>query len=83
MTPPDAIRQMLLGPEGDSSKGLFAKAGRDHALVFLSRRNDYKFKTASGMKKSSWVTDLLLELNVTDPSDGHVNIAVFAAGRHR
>jgi len=83
MTPPDALRQMLLGPEGDSSKGLFAKAGRDHALVFLSRRQDYKFKSAGGLKKSAWVTELLSELNIGDPSDGHVNISLFAAGRQR
>jgi len=72
---------MLIGPEGDASKGLFAKAGRDQSLVFLSRRNDYRYKTAAGPKKSGWVTDLLSELNVTDPSDGAINIALFAAGR--
>lgn len=83
MTPPDAIRQMLLGPEGDSSKGLFAKAGRDHALIFLSRRQDYKFKSAGGLKKSAWVTELLSELNIADPSDGQVNISLFGAGRQR
>jgi Exocyst complex component Sec10 len=81
MTPPDAIRTMLLGPEGDSSKGLFAKAGREQALVFLSRRNDFRYKTASGPKKSSWVTDLLAELNIADPSDSPINIGLFAAGR--
>jgi hypothetical protein len=81
MTPPDAIKQMLIGQEGDSSKGLFARAGRDQCLVVLSRRNDYRYKTASGPKKSGWVTELLQELKTTDPSDGAINIALFAAGR--
>jgi hypothetical protein len=83
MTPPDAIKNMLVGPEGDSLKGLFAKAGRDHCLVFLSRRNDYRFKTASGPKKSGWVTDLLGELNLSDPSDGNINLSMFAASRKK
>jgi len=81
MTPPDAIKLLLLGPEGDSSKGLFAKAGRDQCLVFLSRRNDYRYKTAAGLKKSGWATEMLSDLNVTDPTDGPVNIGLFAAGR--
>ncbi|KAL7561131.1 hypothetical protein ACA910_009186 [Epithemia clementina (nom. ined.)] len=81
MTPPDAIKTLLLGPEGDTSKGLFAKAGRDHSLVFLSRRNDYRYKTTTGPKKSSWVTEMLIDLNMTDPSDGNINIGSFAAGR--
>jgi Exocyst complex component Sec10 len=82
MTPPDAIKAMLVGPDGEPSKGLFGKAGRDKCLVFMSRRNDYRYKTASGMKKSGWVTDLLSDLKVSDPTDGHVNIALFAAGRN-
>jgi hypothetical protein len=82
MTPPDAIKAMLVGPDGEPSKGLFAKAGRDKCLVFMSRRNDYRYKTAAGMKKSGWVTDLLSDLSMTDPTDGHVNIALFAAGRN-
>jgi hypothetical protein len=81
MTPPDALRLMLTGPEGDASKGLFAKAGRDHSLVFLSRRHDYRYKTAAGMKKSGWVTEMLSDLNMSDPTDGYVNLALFAAGR--
>mmetsp|Transcript_12395 Transcript_12395/g.34371 ORF Transcript_12395/g.34371 Transcript_12395/m.34371 type:complete len:1220 (-) Transcript_12395:59-3718(-) len=82
MTPPDAIKTMLVGPDGDASKGLFSKTGRDTALVFLSRRNDYRYKTAAGMKKSSWVTDMLSELSMSDPSDGgNVNVSSFAAGR--
>ena len=81
MTPPDAIKTLLLGPEGDTSKGLFAKAGRDHSLVFLSRRNDYRYKTTTGPKKSTWVTEMLIDLNMVDPSDGTINIGSFAAGR--
>lgn len=81
MTPPDAIKTMLIGPEGDSSKGLFSKAGRDQCLVVLSRRNDYRYKTASGPKKSGWVIEMLKDLNMTDPSDGAINIGLFAAGR--
>ena len=81
MTPPDAIKTLLVGPDGDPNKGLFAKAGRDHAIVFLSRRNDYRYKTAAGPKKSTWVVDMLRDLNMTDPSDGNINLAHFAAGR--
>jgi hypothetical protein len=81
MTPPDSIRGMLAGPEGEPSKGLFNRAGRDRSLVFLSRRNDYRYKTAAGMKKSGWVTEMLNDLRVTDPTDGVVNIGLFAAGR--
>lgn len=81
MTPPDAIKAMLVGPEGESAKGLFAKAGRDKCLVFLSRRNDYRYKTPTGLKKSGWVLELLNDLNASDPTDHHVNIGLFAAGR--
>ncbi|GAX12358.1 hypothetical protein FisN_1Hh291 [Fistulifera solaris] len=78
---PGGITSMLTGPEGDPGKGLFAKVGRDQALVFLSRRQDYRYKAAAGMKKSSWVTDMLTSLNVTDPTDGVVNMSLFAASR--
>lgn len=83
MTPPDALKIMLVGPDGDitSGKGLFQRAGRDQSLVFMSRRLDYRYKTAQGQKKSGWVTQLLGELNVRDPTDGQVNIGKFAAGR--
>ena len=83
MTPPDALKTMLVGPEGDptSTKGLFQVAGRDHCLVFMSRRGDYRYKTAQGQRKSVWVSQLLDELGVRDPTDGHVNIGKFAAGR--
>ena len=81
MTPPDAIKALLTGPEGEKSRGLFARAGRDRALVFLSRRNDYRYKTTAGLKKSVWVMEMMEELNITDPTDGPVNIALFAAGR--
>jgi Exocyst complex component Sec10 len=81
MTPPDAIKSLLTGPEGEPSRGLFSRAGRDRALMFLSRRNDYRYKSATGMKKSVWVAEMLEELNVIDPTDGPVNIGLFAAGR--
>ena len=47
----------------------------------MSRRNDYRYKTTAGMKKSAWVIEMLSELNISDPTDGVVNIARFAAGR--
>ena len=81
MTPPDAIKALLTGPEGEPSRGLFAKAGRDRCLVFLSRRNDYRYKTAAGLKKSVWVTNILQDIGATDPTDDAVNIGLFAAGR--
>ena len=85
MTPPDALKVMLVGPEGDatSGKGLFQRAGRDQSLVFMSRRLDYRYKTAQGQKKSGWAIQLLADLNVRDPNDGPVpvNIGKFAAGR--
>lgn len=83
MTGPEAVKNMLVGPEGDitSGKGLFAKAGRDQALVFLSRRVDYRYKTGGGTKRSVWAETLLQELGVNDPSDGKVNIGLFAAER--
>jgi hypothetical protein len=81
MTPPNAIKGLLLGPEGDATKSLFNKVGRDQALVFLSRRED--FRVRGKPQKAAWATDLLKELNVTDPTDGVVNIALFAAGRKR
>mmetsp|Transcript_11874 Transcript_11874/g.30127 ORF Transcript_11874/g.30127 Transcript_11874/m.30127 type:complete len:1170 (+) Transcript_11874:141-3650(+) len=83
MTPPDALKIMLVGPEGDpnSGKGLFGSAGRDQSLVFMSRRVDYRYKTNQGQKKSIWVTQILNELHVRDPTDSYVNIGLFAAGR--
>jgi hypothetical protein len=33
------------------------------------------------MKKSVWVVEMMEELNIIDPTDGPVNIALFAAGR--
>lgn len=81
MTPPDAIKSLLTGPEGEPARGLFSKAGRDRGLVFLSRRNDYRCKTTAGMKKSVWVAEMLEELNILDPTDGNINIGLFAAGR--
>lgn len=81
MTPPDAIKGLLAGPEGETGRGLFAKAGRDRCIVFLSRRNDYRYKTTGGLKKSVWVLEMLEELNINDPTDGNVNMRMFAAGR--
>jgi hypothetical protein len=83
MTPPDALKTILVGAEGDvnSGKGLFATIGRDASLVFMSRRADFKYKTNQGYKKSVWVTDLLEDLGVPDPTDKPVNIALYAAER--
>jgi len=83
MIGPDAVKNMLVGPEGDanSGKGLFARAGRDQCLVFLSRRLDYKFRQGSSMKRSGWAENLLNELGVSDPTDRGVNIGMFAAER--
>lgn len=85
MTPPDALKAMLVGKDGDinSGKGLVAALGRDQSLVFMSRRVDYRYKTAQGQKKSGWATELLTDLGVQDPSDGQVNIAIFAAEANR
>ena len=79
MTPPDALKVILIGADG--SGGLFHRAGRDQAIVFMSRRVDYRTKLAQGMmRKSAWVTRLLQDdLNVRDPTDGVINIAMFAA----
>jgi Exocyst complex component Sec10 len=83
MTPPDALKIMLVGPEGDpnSGKGLFGSAGREQSLVFMSRRVDYKSKSKSGLQKSNWVVHLLNELHVRDPTDSYVNVGMFTAGR--
>jgi hypothetical protein len=84
MTPPDALKTMLVGPEGDpnSTKGLFRSAGRDLCLAFMSRRVDYRYKAGQGQRKSGWAIQLLQELGVQDPSDkGQLNIGLFAAGR--
>ena len=83
MTPPDALKIMLVGPEGDvnSSKGLFKRVGRLQSLVFMSRRIDYRYKTVQGEKKSGWAVELLEEFGVQDPTDHGVAIAMFAAGR--
>jgi hypothetical protein len=83
MTPPDALKTILVGPEGDvnSGKGLFHRAGRDQSLVFMSRRVDYRYKTAQGQRKSGWASELLAELKVPDPSEGNLNVGLFAAGR--
>jgi hypothetical protein len=81
MTPPDALKIILVGPDGDinSGKGLFHRAGRDQSLIFLSRRVDYRYRAAQGQRKSGWSLQLLEELGVRDPSDGSVNIGLFSA----
>ncbi|KAL3907894.1 MAG: hypothetical protein SGILL_008686, partial [Bacillariaceae sp.] len=83
MTPHDALKIMLVGPEGDpnSGKGLFGSAGREQSLVFMSRRVDYRTKAGQTQKKSVWVSQLLNELHVRDPTDSYVNIGMFTAGR--
>ena len=81
MIQPEAVKNMLVGPEGDvnSGQGLFARAGRDQCLVFLSRRMDYRFKSGSTLKRSGWAENLLNDLGVSDPTDQKVNIGQFAA----
>jgi hypothetical protein len=81
MTPPNALKTILVGPEGDpnSGKGLFQAAGKDQSLVFMSRRVDYRVKMNQVMKKSTWAVELLEDLGVPDPTDGTVNIAMYSA----
>ncbi len=81
MTPPNALKTILVGPEGDttSGKGLFGQAGKAQSLVFMSRRLDYRVKVNNVFQKSIWVVELLEDLGVPDPTDGTVNIATFSA----
>ncbi|KAL7537111.1 hypothetical protein ACHAXR_007587, partial [Thalassiosira sp. AJA248-18] len=81
MTPPNALKTILVGPEGDpnSGKGLFGQAGKVQALVFMSRRIDYRVKVNNVFQKSTWVVELLEDLGVPDPTDGAVNIALYSA----
>lgn len=81
MTPPNALKTILVGPEGDpnSGKGLFGQAGKEHSLVFMSRRVDYRVKTNQTLKKCHWAVELLEDLGVPDPTDGTVNIALYSA----
>lgn len=81
MTPPIALKSMLVGPDGDanSAKGLFRRVGRYTSLVFMSRRGDYRVKTAQGPRKSPWVVELLDDLGVQDPTDGAIKMGFFAA----
>jgi Exocyst complex component Sec10 len=83
MIPPDSVKNMLVGPEGDISlgKGLFGRAGRDQCLAFLSRRVDYRFKQGAKLTRSGWAETLLNELGVSDPTDHGINIGLFAAER--
>mmetsp|Transcript_54653 Transcript_54653/g.81407 ORF Transcript_54653/g.81407 Transcript_54653/m.81407 type:complete len:140 (+) Transcript_54653:1295-1714(+) len=80
MTPPDALKTMLVGPDG---KGLFARAGKDQSLVFMSRRNDYRYKSGQVWRTNNWATGLLEELGVQDPTDGPVNIGLYSAENQR
>ena len=81
MTPPNALKTILVGPEGDanSGKGLFGQAGKDQALVFMSRRVDYRVKVNQVLKKTTWAVELLEDLGVPDPTDFTVNIAMYSA----
>jgi|AntRauTorckE5430_2_1112549.scaffolds.fasta_scaffold02870_4 hypothetical protein len=81
MTPPDLLKTMLVGADGDinSGKGMFGRVGKDQSIVFMSRRVDYRYRTNQGSRKSQWVKELLEALGVNDPTDGRVNIANYAA----
>jgi len=95
MTGPESIRSILDGGaataagtdtsgragSGSGSGGLFARAGRDQCLVFLSRRLDYVSRTPAGRERSKWATELLDGLGVKDPTEGGraVNIAAYSA----
>ena len=81
MTPPMALKTILVGPEGDrnSGKGLFGQAGKDQSLVFMSRRVDYRVKMNQVYKKATWAVDLYEDLGVPDPTEGTVNIAMYSA----
>lgn len=79
MTGPEAVRNMLVG--ADNNSGLFAKAGREQCLVFLSRRVDYRYKQGSVQKRSAWAESLLNDLGVSDPTEKKVNIGLFSAER--
>merc|ERR1712137_1475464 len=64
MTPPDSLKTMLVGAEGDitSGKGMFGRVGKEQSIVFMSRRVDYRYRTNQGLKKSRWANELLEEL---------------------
>lgn len=82
MTPPDSLKSLLVSLEGELGvgKGLFGRVGKDQSIVFMSRRNDYRYKTNQGMKKSQWAIDLLEELNIHhDPTDSRININLYSA----
>lgn len=82
MTPPDSLKTMLIGAEGDinSGKGLFGRVGKDQCIVFMSRRNDYRYKTNQGMRKSQWAIELMDDLNIQhDPTDSRINMNLYCA----
>lgn len=81
MTPPEALKVILAGLPGEN-KGLFYHSGREKSLVFVSRRTDFRVKTNAGWKKSPWAVGLFRDLGVVkDPTEGPVNIALYAAER--
>eukprot|EP00592_Proboscia_alata_P019355 CAMPEP_0194405686 /NCGR_PEP_ID=MMETSP0176-20130528/4018_1 /TAXON_ID=216777 /ORGANISM="Proboscia alata, Strain PI-D3" /LENGTH=1326 /DNA_ID=CAMNT_0039204573 /DNA_START=58 /DNA_END=4038 /DNA_ORIENTATION=+ len=85
MTPPDALKSILVGPDGvdaTSGKGLFGRAGQLQSLVFMSRRADYRVKSSNGWQKSGWAMKLLGGLGLPDPSERSINMAMFSAERH-
>lgn len=76
------VQLLLMGREkNEQNQGLFGKAGRDQALVFLSRRSDYNTKIGQGGQKREWVSDLYSELQIDDPSDQKIELALYAAER--
>jgi hypothetical protein len=83
MTPPESIKTLLLGADTDmhAGKGLFDRVGKKQSLVFLSRRIDYRFKSTHGFKKSSWVVELLVALNCSDPTDSPLNVSLYTADK--
>lgn len=86
MTPPDALKTILVGPEGEmrgSTKGLFHRAGQEQSLVFMSRRDDFLVKSAIGSKKNDWALELFESLEVEDPSEGKIDVTMYSASRRK
>ena len=80
MTGPESLKSILVGPEGDKpNKGMFALAGTDQCLIFMSRRTDYRIKTNAGWKKRPWTVELLNDLGMKDPSEKPVNFSLYSA----
>jgi len=83
MTPPNALKSILVGPERDiqSGKGLFNRAGHEKSLVFMSRRSDFRTKTNTGLKTSEWAGNLLSDLGFNDPSEKPLDPLLFSADK--